>query len=231
MSRPARNAGKARHSTNSGFECHLFINNLLIGIFVILIEAPFGHVAVHVVQPPRIRFFQTDLLVGVVGVVEEPPVLFQVEFSGSSPNEYAVVVPCPARVFPFRLGRQTIIVARLRRQPFAIHFGRQLSHADCRKLIAPHIECHIGVWLGRSGDGIRILLVARSSPSSAADGLRTPARTSRVRTDSRSPRLFPIQNGAIFDFHLRPLIVAAVSFGSGTSQHKLASRDWEPYRR
>ena len=119
---------------------------LLIGLRRVLIEAPLRHVAVHIVQPPRIGFLESDLVIFIVAIarhgavfaVAEPAIVF--ELFRIVAEGISGVLSGPAGVFPLGLGGQAIIMPRLRRQPFAVHFGGKLRHADGRKTFLAHAE-------------------------------------------------------------------------------------------
>src|SRR6266496_66139 len=89
-----------------------------VKIRIVLIEHPFGHVAIHIVKPPGIWLFLADLLIFEVAVLLEPGVFRKLRgivskvISGSRARA--------AGVFPLGLGRQAIELARLGAKPLAI---------------------------------------------------------------------------------------------------------------
>src|SRR5262245_64838727 len=93
-----------------------------------MIEAPLRDVAVHVVQAPGVGLLLADLLGRPLGVALEPGVLSQLA------RIVAEVIgrrrAGPAGPLPLGLGRQTIDLARLLRQPTAILHAAVVGDAN-----------------------------------------------------------------------------------------------------
>ncbi len=118
-----------------------------IALIRIAIENPFGHIAVHIVEPPRVRLLLSDLDIGIGRVVEEPTVLG--ELSRIIAERVRGSRPSSASVFPFGLGGQAIVATRFGAEPLAEDSSRVLGHADSRKTTFAHPKGHVGVGLGR----------------------------------------------------------------------------------
>src|SRR5437867_3655391 len=147
----------------SGFNARILQNSrgeLLIAGDV-LIEAPFGNVAVHVIKPPWVRLLAADFLVFEITVCLVPGVFPQLRWIVA--EGICGSRACPAGIFPFRFGRQAIELPRLRAEPLAIFGGSMVRHADCWITILSHPETHFHVWLGWPRNSIRKLVHVRLS--------------------------------------------------------------------
>src|SRR6266581_5719055 len=126
---------------------------LLVVIGIVLVEDPFGDVAVNVIKAPGIGLFLHHLLVFEIAVLIVPGVLgklFRIiaeEVSGFSSG--------PAGVLPFGFRRQAIEFAGFGAKPLAIFIGGVVSHGDGGESFFAHAETHLGVGPGRMGDRVR----------------------------------------------------------------------------
>src|SRR5207249_8074592 len=77
-------------------------------VFVVNVVAPFGHVAVHIEQSPRIGFFLTDRVRLLGGVVDEPGKIS--ELARVVAKRIVLIRPSAASVFPFCLSGQAVAV-------------------------------------------------------------------------------------------------------------------------
>ena len=125
---------------------------LLVGGGVVSIQRPLGHVAVHVVEAPRIGQLAPNLLILEIAVLFEPRVFAQLGLVVA--EEILGRGAGAAGVFPFRLRGQAVILPRLGTEPLAILVGRMMGHADGGIIILAHAEAHLDVGLGRTGDGV-----------------------------------------------------------------------------
>ena len=134
---------------------------LRVKVRFVLVLHPFGDVAVHVVQAPRIRLLLADRVVLVFafdGTVAQMPGIV-VDLGRIIAERKGGLGSGAAGVFPLRLRRQAVVQPRLRREPFAVPLGGVLSHADGGvSAVLPHAERHVGVRWRRLGDGIRHLV-------------------------------------------------------------------------
>src|SRR5688572_33502717 len=90
----------------------------LIGRGRILVETPFRQVAMHVVETPRIRLLAADLLIFEIAVVRGPRVIL--ELGRIVAERVGGGGARAAGIFPFGLGRETVILAGLGAEPLAI---------------------------------------------------------------------------------------------------------------
>ncbi len=114
------------------------------------IEAPFGDVAVHVVQAPCVGFLQSDRMRLVAAVLEMPGMFIET---------FRIVAKMPGRrgagaagVFPFRLGGQTIEMPGFGAEPTAILPRGKLRHVDRRSPARAHAEVGLDVTFLRMRD-------------------------------------------------------------------------------
>ncbi len=127
----------------------------LVGVGDVVIEAPLGDVAVHVVQAPGIGLLLADLL-GLLGVVDVPGVL--AELLGVVAPGVGGLGAGAAGVFPLGLGGQAIDLAGLLGEPAAVFHRGVVGDADDRLAVAAEAEGLVGVGRGRAGDGVGLLL-------------------------------------------------------------------------
>ena len=146
------------HGSSDGNGIHSgFIFELGVEIGDVLIENPFGDVAVDIVQAPGIGKFLADFFVAAVAVVEVPGVL--AEFGFVVAKGIGSVRAGAAGIFPFGLGRQAVVVAGFGAEPAAIHAGGVVGHADGREAFLAHAERHVGVGLRGASEGVGVLIV------------------------------------------------------------------------
>src|SRR5262249_21863500 len=93
----------------------------------VMVEAPFGGVAVDIIQAPGVRLFLADRH-GLLGVVHVPGVVFHL--LGVVPPEVGGLGACAAGVFPFGFRRKPIDLAGLFREPATIFHGRVMGDAN-----------------------------------------------------------------------------------------------------
>ena len=105
----------------------------LVGVCSVVVEAPLGDVAVHVVKPPGVGLLLADRL-RLLGVLDVPGVL--AELAPGRRRRIGGLGAGAAGVFPLGLGRQAIDLARLGRQPAAIFHRGVVRHADHRLSLA-----------------------------------------------------------------------------------------------
>ena len=189
-----------------------------------LVKHPFGHVAVHVVQAPRIGFLLSDLGVAVFAVVEIPGVVFQVirivaeRIGGRGPG--------PAGVLPFCFSGEPIVTTGVGTEPLAIHLGRVLGHADGRVTVAAHAEGHVGVSGGGASDGVDQLFPIRDFLA-----LSLSLGLSSNHIELGGPGLVFIPGhlvlthpeGLDFNLGLGPFVIIAVRFVFGATHEKLSA--------
>src|SRR5262249_33369647 len=139
--------GTAAHSVGvrlggfvPGISHHSVAGALLVKVGVILIEHPFDHIAVDVVQAPGIGLFFAHLLVFEVAVLLEPGVLTQLgriiakEVSGGGAGT--------AGVLPLGLGGQPVKLAGFGAQPLAVLVGGMLGHGNSGESVLAHAKAH-----------------------------------------------------------------------------------------
>ncbi len=134
-----------------------FVFELGVEVGDVLIENPFGDVAMDIVQTPGVGQLLTNFFVSAVAVVEVPGVL--AEFGFVVAEGIGSVRAGAAGVFPFGLGRQAIIVAGFGAEPAAIHAGGIMRHADRGEAFFAHAERHVGVGLRGASEGVGVLIV------------------------------------------------------------------------
>src|SRR4029077_3024357 len=142
-----------------GVQAGIVPGALLIVFGVILVEHPFDHVAVHVVEAPGVGLFAANFLVFEIAVLFEPGVLSQL--SGVIAKKIGGRSPGAAGVFPFGLRWEAKELAGLGAEPLAIFAGGVLCHGDRGVAVLAHTKAHFDIRFGGMGHGVG-QLVARS---------------------------------------------------------------------
>ena len=202
-----------------------FAGELFVVIGIVLIEAPFGDVAVHVVEAPGVGLFLADFLILQIAVVAEPRVF--AEFRGVITEGVSGGRSGAAGVFPLGFGRQAIEVAGLCAEPLAIFVGGMLRHADGGIAIFAHSEAHFWTYglVGRA-------TASATSPSVIISGAVGAVRLVFVGIHPEFvfvPGDFVLFHPERFDFNfvLRMFVGLALRFGFGTAHRVFAARDRE----
>lgn len=197
-----------------------FVFELSVEIGNVLIQHPFVHVAVNIVQAPRVGFFLADFFVTAVAVIEIPGVL--AKFFRVFTKRVGCVGAGAASVFPFGFGRQAVVAARLLAQPLAIHAGRVMGHADRREPILAHAERHIGIRLRGPCQSVGqfIVVVGLQIQNFAAINIQ------RVHEHFELvPRDLALTDPERIELHfmLRTFVGLVAEFAIGAAHQKLAS--------
>src|SRR2546425_10813140 len=109
-----------------------------------LIEAPFGDIAVHVVQAPRIGLLLSYFAIFIVrAIVGEPRVLG--ELRRVTAEGIGRGCARAAGIFPFRFGGEAIEVTGLCTEPLTVFICGVLSHADGREAVLAPAETHLDI--------------------------------------------------------------------------------------
>src|SRR5262245_6468403 len=125
-------------------------------ILAVAIDTPLGHVAVHVVKTPGIGFFLPDLVGRLLRLLVIPAII--VQLCGIVAEAVGGSGAGPAGPFPFRLGRQAIVLAGLFRQPAAILHGGMMRDRQGRVIVMPVAKGRVGIRRSGTGDGVANLL-------------------------------------------------------------------------